>query len=306
MNKTIKKWVAVSAAAVAAITMSAGILAGCSNNNDDQNDDGTNNAGNGTTTYTYAYKAIAGNTYEAAPYNFSKDVTMAWRALDITLELKDDGTFSMSTNVYMVEDTEGSSIAVGEKFPFGDGMYQESFTEATGTWTQGEGTVTIKADWVKYKLPDQGSSYFVFNPMNMGYNDMTVSDTYVGEWDSTQVAAVKDLVPDTTFFVSGTTINGFVKAGYSHSVVTSAAALYFYEDSVYLRDISGKKGGSYSYSVSGNELTLSQTTMVSDGDGGYVPQVTEYKANAGGNLTIGNVTIAISADDITAIAAIGA
>lgn len=298
MNKKIKKCIALSTTAVAAIAISAGVLAGCGN----QQTEGSKNIGAGT--YTYAYRAIEGNTYEKGAYNFSKDVKLSWRALDITLELKEDGTFSMSTDVYMVEDTPGSSIAVGEKFPYGDGMYQESFTDATGTWVSDETTVTITADWVKYKLPDQGSSYFVFDPTTMGYNDMSVSDSYVGEWDSTQVAAVKDLVPSTTFFVSGTTINGFVEAGFEYSVSSSSAGLYFYKDSVYVRDISGKTGSSYDYEVKDGELVLSVTNYVKDENGNYVEQVTEYKARGGENLVIGDVSVAISADDITAIGAI--
>ena len=292
MQRSVRKTIAILAVVLIGVLAMAGVLAGCGEKDE--------NLGAGT--YTYAYKAINGNTYERGAYNFSKDITMQWRALDITLELKSDGTFSMDTNVYMVEDTPGSSLEVGEKFPFGDGMYQESFTSATGTWTSTQDTISIKADWAKYKLPDQGSSYFVFNPNGMGYNDMTVSDTYVGEWDSTAVPEVLTLVPDTTFFVDGKTIKGFVKSSYEHTVVSESAALYFYEDTVYVRDIANKEGASYSYSVANDELVLSSTSYVQGEDGQYQPVTTEYKAKAGENLVVGKVTIAISAEDIAALA----
>lgn len=206
-----KRMVAVMMAGV----MAAGMLAGC----------GSSSAATGAaqsteaaadaeaveaTTYTWLRDVTNADTVAEPPYNFAAGTLGTYiRALQVDLTLEDESNFSMTVHGWMQEDTEGSDHPVGEAFEYGEGMYAEFTSGATGTYVQDGDKITITPDAATYEVPDLGASYFaqIFAGSNEGGGSFAPEgENYFGSWTSDDNAAILDLFPETVFTVDGDSI----------------------------------------------------------------------------------------------------
>lgn len=256
--------------------------------------EGDKNIGAGT--YSYNHTTVSEDGYGYV-YDFGASEGMT-RALDVKLTLKDDNTFELNANGYMIEDTEGGTVAVGEKFPFGDVMYCEWFSKFTGTYTSTADTVTITANYGWYKLPDLGASYLsqMFGNGSK-YSKLTDGDYYYGEWDTTSTVdgvaeGILAQCPVTTFNIADGAISNWVESGFAVSVAETDGdgRIYFYTDDSSFCVFAGSECTKGTYAVSGGTVTLTSGENTWTGSADKALAVTLGENSASFTLTEDNIT----------------
>lgn len=280
-----KLWkTAFAVAGVAVVMCSVGLFAACGGESDDEDTDNTIGAG----TYTYNWTSLSSNTAETTPYTFNIESIDMSRALDVTLTLSSDGTYELDINCYMIEDTEGGTVDVGEKFEYGDSMYYEWVGKSTGTYTSTETTVSITSTYEYYYLPNLGSSYLAqLFATGSVYSILDDQDDYYGKWDSNSSNSavcekLKEQYRDTTFTISGSTITNWVESGYTQCLTSGSASLYLYASSSTYACYLDSAWYTGSYTVSDGTLTLTYSYY----DSSYTVYTETWTGSASEALTV--------------------
>lgn len=253
--------------------MAVGVLAGCGGNDSgNESGIGTDTAAdeNGTGTYVYEKTVLNADEVETPAYNFGNgSLASMMRALRVELTLAEDDTFTMDVHGWMQEDTEGSDIAVGEAFEYGNGMYAEYFSSASGTYEKNGDEVTVTVDEASYEIPDLGVSYLaqLFTNSNAGggsYNPE--GDVYYGEWTSKDTPELLEQFPETVFTLDGDTIVTWEKAGRLTQAEGENASIVFYKDgTAYYEDTENGMSADMTWSFEGENVVLTYSGAEGEG-----------------------------------------
>ena len=167
--------------------------------------------GSSGTEYTVSYNQQNNNTDDMPDYqflccNFAGMVRADSRFyVDVTLTLKDDGTYELFTDSYVIE--AGNRAEVGDD----TGLGLVLTTQAEGTYVDnGDGTVTTSA-----------ATHAVFEMETDTYSSQmkSAAGMFVGEsdedgiYDSNDYPVVLDFVPESTFVLGDGTIESYSKSG---------------------------------------------------------------------------------------------
>ena len=272
-----KKMLAVMMTAV----MAVGVLAGCGGNNSGDGADAGTDAEtgaetdtsadeNGTGTYVYEKTVLNADEVEIPAYSFGRgSLEKQMRALRVELTLAEDDTFTMDVHGWMQEDTEGSDIAVGEAFEYGNGMYAEYFSSASGTYEKDGDEVTVTVDEASYEIPDLGVSYLaqIFTKSNAaGGSYNPEGDVYYGEWTSADTPALLEQFPETVFTLDGDTIVTWEKAGRLTQAEGEKAGIVFYNDgTAYYEDTENGMSADMAWSFEGENVVLTYSGAEGEG-----------------------------------------
>lgn len=171
-------------------------LAACGGSKD-SSDNGDAAEGGAVETYTISYNQNNGNTTDMPTYQFfGGDLSgilnyEARSYVDITLNLKDDGTYELTSDAYNA--SNGERIEVGAS----DGIGMVCILNAEGTYEDnGDGTVTTSAaEHVSFDLETDVYSQDIISAANLAVVEGETS----GEYDSDDYANLLDWVPETIF-----------------------------------------------------------------------------------------------------------
>lgn len=261
-------------------------------------------------TYVYERNVLNADTVVKNPYNFGAgNVAKRVRALRVELTLEDDSSFSMNVHGWMQEDTEGGEHAVGEAFVYGEGMYAEFMSGATGTYVQDGDMITITADKATYEVPDLGVSYLAqsFSNSNAsGGSFAPEGENYYGAWTSDDNASILDLFPETVFTTDGDTILSWEKAGRLTEAVGENASLVFYQDgTAYYEDAASGLTTDPAWNVADGVVTLTysgaegETTVT--GEAGTTVEITLRQYTDATNYTDYTQGVTLTEDNIAAL-----
>lgn len=254
----------LKAAAIGAL-LAASMLTGCGGASTTPTSSDASSSGEvasaevaGETTYSYNYNEGTNTDVELPTYLFGCFGTYStmMRAYDVDLVLDGNGGCDLTLHGYMVENTEGGSVEVGEAFPFGDGMYGEFTATGSGTYEQDGDSVTVSFDEATYEIPDLGSAYLaqLFASSNAGGGSYAMEgDSYYGEWTSETNPEMLDYFPETTFTLDGETIVGWERADLLVKAEGANASIRFYGD------------GTAHYEDAENGLSQDLTWTLADG-----------------------------------------
>ena len=299
---------------VLAAAMAVGLLAGCGGNSgkDGEAKGGAQGEKKEDGLYVYEMNVENKDEVESPAYTFggSGMFVKMMRALRVELKLADDNTFTMDVHGWMQEDTEGSDRAVGEAFEFGDGMYAEFFSGASGTYEKDGDVITITATKATQKIPDLGVSYIaqIFaggNAGNGSYNPE--GDPYYGEWSSEDVPDVLKQFPVTEFKVKGNEIVSWERGDILTTAKGEKAEIIFYADkTAYYRDTENGLDATVDWKLEGTDVVLMQDDAVS-GEITYIGnestpiEVTVRKYTDRENWNDFSQSVALTAENMSAL-----